>query len=62
MEKCTYCDRTDIYKYGGKSQPICYACANGGGKYNPPYIRPVKIGRNEICPCGSSKKYKNCCI
>ncbi len=21
-----------------------------------------KIGRNEICPCGSGKKYKNCCI
>ena len=20
-----------------------------------------KIGRNEICPCGSGKKYKNCC-
>ena len=21
-----------------------------------------KIGRNEQCPCGSGKKYKNCCI
>lgn len=21
-----------------------------------------KIGRNELCPCGSKKKYKNCCI
>lgn len=20
-----------------------------------------KIGRNERCPCGSGKKYKNCC-
>jgi preprotein translocase subunit SecA len=20
-----------------------------------------KIGRNEECPCGSGKKYKNCC-
>lgn len=20
-----------------------------------------KIGRNEFCPCGSGKKYKNCC-
>lgn len=29
-------------------------------------IQPVrtepKIGRNEPCPCGSGKKYKNCCI
>jgi len=21
-----------------------------------------KIGRNESCPCGSGKKYKNCCL
>jgi len=21
-----------------------------------------KIGRNEICPCGSGKKYKRCCL
>lgn len=21
-----------------------------------------RIGRNELCPCGSSKKYKNCCL
>ena len=22
----------------------------------------MKIGRNEPCPCGSGKKYKNCCL
>lgn len=22
---------------------------------------PVKVGRNDPCPCGSGKKYKNCC-
>ena len=21
-----------------------------------------KVGRNEKCPCGSGKKYKNCCL
>jgi len=30
---------------------------------NPP--QPVtaekKVGRNELCPCGSGKKYKRCC-
>lgn len=25
------------------------------------YIAPAKIGRNDPCPCGSGKKYKNCC-
>lgn len=27
-----------------------------------PYIAPIKIGRNEPCPCGSGKKYKKCCL
>jgi len=25
-------------------------------------VRRFKIGRNEICPCGSGKKFKHCCI
>jgi hypothetical protein len=25
------------------------------------YRAPVKVGRNEPCPCGSGKKYKKCC-
>lgn len=24
--------------------------------------RRVKIGRNQVCPCGSGKKFKKCCI
>jgi hypothetical protein len=28
-----------------------------------PYVRPEsKIGRNDPCPCGSGKKYKQCCM
>lgn len=26
-----------------------------------PYARSKKVGRNDPCPCGSGKKYKNCC-
>lgn len=26
-----------------------------------PVRRPVKVGRNEPCPCGSGKKWKRCC-
>lgn len=26
-----------------------------------PFVREPKIGRNDPCPCGSSKKYKKCC-
>ena len=24
-------------------------------------IKKAKVGRNDPCPCGSGKKYKNCC-
>lgn len=31
-------------------------------EYQEPYVRKEpKIGRNDPCPCGSGKKYKNCC-
>jgi hypothetical protein len=26
-----------------------------------PFVREPKIGRNELCPCGSGKKFKKCC-
>jgi preprotein translocase subunit SecA len=33
-----------------------------GLKLNLPKRRPVaKVGRNEPCPCGSGKKFKQCC-
>lgn len=25
-----------------------------------PFVRKVHVGRNDPCPCGSGKKYKNC--
>ncbi len=36
---------------------------NSGGapKKNSTQVKRVKIGRNDPCPCGSGKKYKNCC-
>jgi predicted aspartyl protease len=29
--------------------------------YQTPQINNSKVGRNSPCPCGSGKKYKNCC-
>ncbi len=34
---------------------------NGGENINKPVKKENKVGRNETCPCGSGKKYKNCC-
>lgn len=32
----------------------------GGGMIPPPPAPSGDIGRNDLCPCGSGKKYKNC--
>ena len=31
-------------------------------KQEPIRNRSAKVGRNDPCPCGSGKKYKNCCM
>ena len=37
--------------------------ASGGDrKVEPIRHRGRRVGRNEPCPCGSGKKYKNCCL
>ncbi|MBQ7282414.1 MAG: SEC-C domain-containing protein, partial [Spirochaetales bacterium] len=38
------------------------ASANAGAVSPVQVIRTApKVGRNDPCPCGSGKKYKNCC-
>ncbi|MDR2175220.1 MAG: SEC-C domain-containing protein, partial [Synergistaceae bacterium] len=34
--------------------------AAGEGRPGP-VRKGVRIGRNDLCPCGSGKKYKHCC-
>jgi preprotein translocase subunit SecA len=36
--------------------------ASAGGSKPQPTKRAAKVGRNQPCPCGSGKKYKNCCL
>ena len=45
-------ENSDDYK-------ICEYIIN---KRNNNNINTAKIGRNDICPCGSGKKYKKCCM
>ena len=33
----------------------------GGETKSEPVKKGQKVGRNELCPCGSGKKYKHCC-
>ena len=46
----------------GKNMPKAAPKANDTGGEKPMPIRVEKTpGRNDPCPCGSGKKYKNCC-
>jgi len=44
---------SDIKQSGGSA-------SNGEALRQKPIINKDKIGRNDLCPCGSGKKYKNC--
>ncbi|HRN37633.1 MAG TPA: SEC-C metal-binding domain-containing protein, partial [Flavobacteriales bacterium] len=67
--------RTEVPEYAGAStgaQPRAQRPSTGGGQRMPPPqgpsrpqpTQPVrvekKVGRNDLCPCGSGKKFKNC--
>lgn len=47
---------------GGEPEAPKDLAANIGGKQIPKTMpKSAKVGRNDPCPCGSGKKYKNCC-
>ncbi|MBQ8774019.1 MAG: SEC-C domain-containing protein, partial [Muribaculaceae bacterium] len=48
-------------QYPGASAQRQAASAQQGERPNPqPIINGPKVGRNDPCPCGSGKKFKNC--
>ena len=46
---------------GGGSMPSAAQKADKTGKQETVRRDMPKVGRNDPCPCGSGKKYKNCC-
>ena len=52
--------RTEKTELDGRGAP-----EQGQAPQEPQKLEPIrtekKVGRNEPCPCGSGKKYKNCC-
>jgi preprotein translocase subunit SecA len=43
-------------------QDAAIAASKGDQKKEPIRNRAQKVGRNDPCPCGSGKKYKQCCL
>jgi preprotein translocase subunit SecA len=49
-----------------KAEPAKAVPAGPAGAPRPPFRRPAQslnfagVGRNDMCPCGSGKRFKNC--
>ncbi len=52
----TKIERTQVAK------PMAENLGGDGTVKKQPIRRKVTIGRNDLCPCGSGKKYKHCCM
>ena len=51
-----------VYIHAGGDVPEAAAAGHAPGPAKPAPVRAEKKpGRNDPCPCGSGKKYKNCC-
>ena len=58
LEECIYSSATVLYCSKAFSQVFETISAP---KEEAKIPEGIKVGRNEPCPCGSGKKYKNCC-
>ena len=55
---CSVCGKRHAIKTDGRG-PVCRPCSFGGEVMLP--ARSYKVGRNDLCPCDSGKKFKRCC-
>lgn len=61
--RCDFCQEP-AFKTNGKSELECYNRANTGScEGAKPYVHQKQPQqRNDLCACGSGKKYKHCCL
>ena len=55
-----YSTTRDVYPGASAQRQAAMNANRGEDKQNQPVKADPKIGRNDPCPCGSGKKYKNC--
>ncbi|MBO4323756.1 MAG: preprotein translocase subunit SecA [Clostridia bacterium] len=55
--------KSEIKKNEPKKEEKRELVESGGslGASNAPIVKTATVGRNDPCPCGSGKKFKNCC-
>lgn len=61
MEMSRECRVRDNRGHDSFEMAALMALRSAGGKRKEAPVKRVKVGRNDPCPCGSGKKYKNCC-
>ncbi len=44
------------------AKPVTENLGGDGTTQKKPVVKKDKVGRNDPCPCGSGKKFKNCCL
>lgn len=55
-------DHDHSHDHGHVHGPNCNHDHHGHHHQAMTLVRSVKIGRNDVCPCGSGRKYKKCCL
>lgn len=60
LRKRRYTEQKDDYEAAQEARYQAGKQAGQAQQKQQPYIAEQKIGRNEPCPCGSGKKFKNC--
>ena len=56
-----YSTTRDTYPGESAQRQAAMNTNRGEQRPNQPAKAEPKVGRNDPCPCGSGKKYKNCC-
>ena len=60
-ETTMYLLRAEIRQNAARKEVAKGEAVDGGKPKKKTPKKVSKIGRNEPCPCGSGKKYKQCC-
>ena len=55
-----YHEQKDDYQEAQQARYEAGRNASQGDTKQQPYVAEQRIGRNDPCPCGSGKKFKNC--
>jgi hypothetical protein len=55
-------ERDDALDQATKGMLLTGSPPRAGRAFKPGAFKPRNIGRNELCPCGSGKKFKKCCM